>query len=361
MTDIHFAFPMVQAPIWIGAGVGVVLIFMLLLKRLERRREIRVHRFVTAALAPRLLAGYDARHRRPLYWFAVIGLVFLLIALAQPRWGKAWGGVARSGRDILILMDTSESMNATDPLPTRISRARQKVDALLDRCPADRFGLIAFSGGAVLQCPLTEDHAYFRSILEVTDTNVLEDEGTDIAAAFHEALETFKEDIEDTGQDNRESRTILLISDGEAVTGDQIAAAEAVAPHTRIHVLGIGSPEGAPVTFQAPDQARRGWNNEVHHSKLDEENLKTIAQIGGGVYLRTSPNNADVDRLKAEFDALRSQTVSGDMRYTYVNRYRWPLSIAILCFAAEGLWLALLPGLRRRAMRRAAQEDPAHA
>lgn len=346
--DIRFAFPMGQAPLWIAAGVGVVLLFMWLLTRLEHRRTARVHRFVAEALAPRLLAGYDVRRRKPLYWLTVLGLVFLLIALAQPRWGKSWGGTARSGRDILVLLDTSESMNAADPLPNRLTRARQKIAAIMERCPADRFGLIAFSGGANLQCPLTLDHAYFRTILDVTDTDSLSEEGTDIAAAFYEAQRTFEEDIEESGQNNREARTLLLISDGEVVTGDQLAAAREIAPYATIHVMGIGGPEGASVTYTGPDYGRRGWANEVHHSKLDEQNLTEIAKIGGGVYVRTTPSNADVDRLKAEFDALQSQTTEGDLRYSYVNRYRWPLSAAILCFAAEGLWLALLPWLRRR-------------
>lgn len=354
--DIRFVFPMGQAPIWIAAGAVVVLLFMWVMSRLERRRTARVHRFVAEALAPRLLAGYDVRHRKPLYWLTVLGLVFLMIALAQPRWGKSWGGISRGGRDILVLLDTSESMNAADPLPDRLTRARQKIAAIMERCPADRFGLIAFSGGATLQCPLTQDHGYFRTILDVTDTDSLSEEGTDIASAFIEAKRTFEEDIQDSGQNNRDARTLLLISDGEAVTGDQIAAAKDIAPYASIHVMGIGDPEGASVTYAGPDYAQRGWSNEVHHSRLDEKNLSEIANVGGGVYVRTTPNNADVDRLKAEFEALQSQTTDGDVRYSYVNRYRWPLSAAIFCFAAEGLWLAFLPWIRRRKL-----EETRHA
>jgi len=71
------------------------------------------------------------------------------------------------------------------------------------------------------------------------------------------------------------------------------------------------------------------------------------------MYIRTTPDNADVARIRDELEAVAAHRTAGEMRFSLVNRYRWPLSLAIACFAAEGAWLALMPRIRRR---RLAQE-----
>src|SRR5690606_517243 len=141
------------------------------------------------------------------------------------HWGQSWVNIERGSRDVLILLDTSESMNAANPLPSRLDRARQKIEAMLASNPADRFGLIAFSGAAALQCPLTLDHGYFRSVLSAVGTDVLSEEGTDITEALRTAIAVYEDDIALTGEENRHGRAIMLISDGEQVSGDAVSIA----------------------------------------------------------------------------------------------------------------------------------------
>jgi len=346
--NIQFIFPYSQLPFWLAIGVALVLALVWVLRRLEGRRAQRIDRFVESKLAPRLLAGYDERVRKPLFWLVVIGMAALLVALAQPRWGQSMQTTVRGSRDVLVLLDTSLSMNAANPLPSRLARAKNKIEGLVDRMPGDRFGLIAFSGGAAVQCPLTLDHAYFRTILNVINTDTISELGTNIEAALLEARNMFQKEAAETGDTNRTSRTVILLSDGEEVSGSAVRAAELLAPYAIVNVMGIGDPEGVEISF--PENLRRFVAQQTmpmtHWSRLDEETLMAVAERGGGVYVRSVAHNGDIERIIDEIDYMRARAVSEDMRLSMVNRYRWPLALALFCFAAEGAWLFLMPLVR---------------
>lgn len=350
--DIRFAFPMGQLPFWLVVTAGFLAAVWVGLHLLERRRDGRLHRFVEAALAPRLLIGYDARMRKPLAWFTLLGAVMLALTFMQPRWGQDWVDVKSGSRDVLVLLDVSQSMNAPDPVPSRLARARQKVEALMASNPGDRFGLVVFAGEASLQCPLTLDHAYYRTVLNSVGSNTLSTLGTDIAEALFEAMRTFEEDAQKTGEAERHQRVVLLISDGEQVSGDALDAASRIADSATVNVMGIGGDEGVPVPL--PMGARgRAIPGAQHVSKLDEETLKKIALATGGVYVRSTPHNGDVELLHEEMSNIAARAVSSELRFNMVNRYRWPLAAAIACIFAEGLWLGLLPLVRKWRIRRA--------
>lgn len=350
---MQFAFPITQLPLWLGvAAICLALVFMAL-HYLESRREKRLHEFVDTTLAPRLAPAFDMGARRPLFWLTLAGVLFLMAAMAQPRWGRHWQPVTRTSRDILVVLDVSLSMLAENPPPSRLERARQKIQSLLEKCPADRFGLIVFAGKSAVMCPLTLDHGYFRMILDAVGPDTLSVEGTDISAALAEALDVFEEDDRRFPDQERDNRAVILISDGEQTAGDAISTAERIASYARIYAIGIGDPQGTVITFPAwmRQYVRMPDHKLTHVSKLDEETLSQVALRGGGAYVRLTPDNADVNFIHQELEEIRGQLTSDTMRFRLVNRYRWPLAAAWLCFLAEGLWLSLLPWLRRRRLR----------
>ena len=347
--NFEFIFPLKQLPIWLGLALLALGGLFLALYAQERRHRSRVQRFAQASLVSRLLVRYDPKVRRPLFWMPLAGFVFLALAFAQPHWGQAWREVNRASRDIIVCLDTSESMRAANPLPTRLDRAKQKIMSVLDTNPGDRFALVAFAGAADLECPLTLDHGYYKVVLNATDTDTISEEGTDIAAALHEAVKAFKEEAQKSGVYNKDSRAIILISDGEQVEGDAIKEAEEAAKYAHVYVIGVGDPNGTEIKF--PDWMGKYVapkdGGKPHISKLDEETLSKVALMGGGGYVRSTPDNADIKEIYGFIEKLSSRAVSSDVRMRLVNRYQWPLILAILCFAGEGLWLALLPWLRR--------------
>ncbi len=364
MMNMSFAFPMQYFALWIAVTAVSIAALVVALRMLERRHAQRIGKFVETKLAPRLLGGYDPRIRRPLLWLTALGFTAMALTFAQPHWGNAWLDVRKQSRDIMVVLDTSESMNATNPLPTRLERAKQKISALLEMAPGDRFGIIAYSGNAALQCPLTLDHGFVRAVLNAMNTNVVSQEGTNIAAALLEAVRVFEQEDRESGTTGKAARAILLISDGEQVSGDAIAAAEEASEYARIFVMGIGDPDGAtvrmPEHLNRYDRAPRG--ERTHISKLDEETLMRLAANGNGAYARARADRRDIEDIFQRFDSLATRDIASDIRLRTINRFQWPLAIAIVCFAGEGLWLAAaMPWWRRRSARRYAAEDDANA
>lgn len=344
-----FSIPSSYLPVFGLFSVLLVAGMAWLLFALERHRRHRLDGFAQTDLLARLIAAYRPEFRLPLHVLVVAGTVLLLVAVAGPRWGSREFTGLRGSREILVLLDTSESMNAVNPAPDRLTRAREKVTSLLESFPGDRFGLIAFSGAAVLQCPLTKDHAYFKTVLHSVTTNTLTAEGTDIEAAFLEAEKLFEESRGDGRGAGADNRVVLLISDGEAVSGDAVSAARRMAGHGRVVVMGIGDPEGAEVAMPHwVGQRRFGQSSGASHwSKLDEENLAAIAVAGGGVYVRSTLGDDDLNVIARELAFLDGFRGEADPAFRKVNRYRWPLAAGALCFALEGAWLVLMPSMVR--------------
>lgn len=345
-----------QLALWLIVGAGILAGIAWTLRMLERRRETRLGHFVELALASRLLPGYDAVFRKPLLWLTVGGFAAVLLALAQPHWGEVPTDLYQQSRDVLVCLDVSESMNADDLAPSRIERAKQKIQALARKNPGDRFGLVIFSGAAELVCPLTLDHAYFQAVLDAVDTDSMSVEGTDISAALRTAIESLQEQDEVAGVNEAAFRAIVLISDGEQVQGDSPAYAHSIADYARFFVVGVGHPKGAMVSYSVPTgRGRQRAQSEPHLSVLDEKTLSQIAKAGGGAYVRATPDNSDIEELDNMIQTLAARETAGGVKFSLSNRYQWPLGIAFLCFLLEGAWLVLLPHLRQR---RATRHEP---
>ncbi len=355
--DVAFSFPMGQLYLWAGGAVLALTIITMGLLALERYRKRRLDAFVDYQLAPRLLYGVDAKHRRPLLWLTVFGFAFMSLALAQPHWGQSWDQLSRRSHDIIVCLDISESMLARNPLPNRLERAKQKIGAIVDRAFGDRFGLIAFSGAAELMCPLTLDHGYYRTVLAAVNADSISFEGTDIAAALDVAIATFQDQDTETGQAPKGSRAILVISDGEQVSGDVLDAAQRASEYARIYVIGVGDPRGTEIKYRNrfAQGVQMSQEEQNHLSILDEATLQRLAEHGGGGYIRSQPDNTDVDEIFELIQQLFARDVAGDVRRQLVNRFQWPLAAAAACFAGEGLWLVMLPWLRGWRERRRAR------
>ncbi len=352
--DIAFAFPSNQLYLWLGGTAIALAIIAVGLRALERYRKRRLDAFLDYQLAPRLLSGVDLRLRGPLMWLTVFGFGFIAAALAQPHWGKSWDQLTRRSHDIIVCLDTSESMLAKNPLPNRLERAKQKIGAIVDRAFGDRFALVAFSGAAELMCPLTLDHGYYRTVLAAVGTDSISLEGTDIAAALEVAISTFQDQDAETGESSSGSRAIILISDGEQVSGDALDAAHRASKYARVYVIGVGDPRGTLITYRNrfAQGVQLSPEDRNHVSALDEATLQRLAEQGRGGYIRSQPDNSDVDEIFELIQQLFAKDVAGDIRRQLVNRFQWPLAAAIVCFAGEGMWLVILPWLRKWRERR---------
>jgi len=301
----------------------------------ERRRRALIGRIVAPKLRA-LLAGNTSPWRRIFRGACVVGALALLVAaLAEPRLGYDTLEVPHRGRDVVIAMDVSRSMMATDVAPTRLQRAKLLAEDLVSELGSDRIGLVAFAGSAFLQAPLTLDHGAVLSALDELDTDLIPKGGTNLAAAIRASEEAFT-------KAEGFSRAIIIISDGEELDADGLAAArDAATDGVRIFTVGVGSAEGSEIPL-APGEFVRDPAGKVVQSKLDATRMKEIAEATGGFYTPLDENAARL--LATEGVGKMAETdINMESSRRPIERYQWPLGAAIAL-----LVLQALVGERRR-------------
>src|SRR2546426_1241077 len=249
-----------------------------------RARQRLVTQFIQARLLPGLTVGISARRQRVGLAGLLLAVVCLLLALARPQLGFDWEEVKQRGLDIVVAIDTSKSMLAEDIAPNRLARAKVAALDLMQQARSDRLGLVAFAGGAFLQCPLTIDDSAFRQSVETLDVNIIPQGGTALADAIETALTAFKE--------GENYKVLVLFTDGEDQDSGAVAAAKKAAEAgLRIFTIGIGSPDGDLLRIKdakgRTDYLRDDQGNP-HKSNLEEDLLRNIATEAKGFYLRLS-------------------------------------------------------------------------
>ncbi|RJP67587.1 MAG: VWA domain-containing protein [Candidatus Abyssobacteria bacterium SURF_17] len=259
----------------------------------------------------------------------IAAAVFLVVSLLGPRWGFHWEEVRRRGVEIVIALDTSESMLSRDLQPNRLERSKREVYDLIKMLRGDRVGLVVFAGGAFLQCPLTLDYGACLMFLDYIDTAIVPQKGTNLAEAITKAVSAFD-------AKGRTSKAIILISDGGNLQGDPMAAAQdAKRKGIKIYAIGVGrEDEEAPIPLEGGFKYSDG---KMVTTKLEDETLRDIALATGGIYVRSVTGDLDLEKIyyeeinkkmeKGEFESSR--------RKRWEERFQWPLFVAVAFLFAE--------------------------
>lgn len=289
-------------------------------------------RFVSRTVQPRVVLGRSENRGKVKAGLFLAATFLLALCLLGPRWGFHWEEVRRRGVDIVIALDTSDSMLTRDVKPSRLERARREVYDLLKMLEGDRVGLVVFSGGAFLQCPLTLDYSAFLMLLDHADTTVIPQKGTNLAEAIRESVDAF-DDIE------RSSKAIILISDGGNLFGDPIEAArEAEEREIKIYTIGIGREnEEAPIPLLAG--GLKYSDGKMVTTRLEDSVLQEIALATGGTYVRSITGDLDLEKIYYEeiHKKLEKREFQSTRRKRWEERFQWPLLFAAALFFAEAL------------------------
>ena len=224
-------------------------------------------------------------------------------------------------------------MNAVDDSVSRLVVAKRAISQVLAAAPENRVGLIIFGGSAFLQLPLTGNQAAFQRFLDAATTDDLGDPATNLSAALSAAATTFEHEGEPG------YRSVLVVSDGESGEGN-VESAVASLRRTGIPVfaIGVGKAEGAPVpadSTEAPEEWHRDHIGRVVISRLEEEDLRRAARETGGAYTRWTPTAAR--SIGIELEDLPKRTISSRESTERVDRFQWPLALAILALALTPL------------------------
>jgi Ca-activated chloride channel family protein len=299
----------------------------------ERTRKKLLTQFVEARLLSQLTVGISPARRKFRFTLLLAAVALLLIALARPQYGYDKEEVRQNGLDIVVAVDTSKSMLATDIPPSRLGRAKLAALELMQTAKADRLGLVAFAGEAFLSCPLTIDDTAFQQSVQALDVNSIPQGGTALAEAINTALAAFKE--------NGNHRALVLFTDGDDNDEGALAAAQAAAKEgLKIFTIGIGSAEGTLV--QIPDgnggsDYIRDEKDQVVKTKLNESLLQQIAGATGGFYLPLRGADTINTLYERGLAPLPKSEGAEKLVRRYHEQFQWPLSVALLLLFVEFL------------------------
>lgn len=314
------------------ASMAVLGIFYMLVMR--RRRKL-LETFADRSLINGIAPSASAR-RKVIKMVIMAAIVFLsILALARPQLGFEWEETKRVGLDILIAIDVSKSMLATDVKPNRLERSKFAVKDLMKKLNGDRIGLIAFAGTSFLQCPLTIDYNGFLLALDDLTVGTIPRGGTSLSSAIKEAVDIFK------GPEMK-YRVLVIITDGEDFEGDALQAAkDAAGLGMKIYCVGVGTAEGDLI----PMRGERGGkayladkSGNAVKTRLNEDILKRIAISTGGSYVRATQAEFGLALLYDQsISKLEKRDVESKMRKHYQERFQPILGLAILLLFLEPL------------------------
>lgn len=274
-----------------------------------------------------------------------LSLVFIIISLARPRWGFEWRDVQRSGSDIIIALDLSTSMLATDIQPTRLERAKREIVDLLGLLKGDRIGIVAFAGVSFVYTPLTVDYRLADMFIKQLSLKLMPVQGTAIGDALTRSMEA----LEKASSADSKGKSIILITDGEDQGADLVAVAKkAKEKEIKIFAVGIGSDAGAPIPM--PDGGfKKDRQGNIILSKLGEQTLQSLASETGGIYVRSTSGSMDLDLI---YNTIRGEAKNEEGELTrqkiWHERFQFFLALALALLILEFFLRSSLPKNRER-------------
>ena len=339
MPDVVFAAPQWAHAVWPSLALLAALAW------LELRRGDALGRFLSKTMQRRLAQGASVGRRVAKLGLALATLLFGVVALMRPQ---TPGGVEavptrKTGADIVVALDVSNSMLAEDAAPNRLARAKADIAEFVDRVDGHRVGLVAFAGRAAVLSPLTTDYGFFHLVLRDVAPGAAQRGGTRLGEAIRRGVATF-------GANRGAARLMLLITDGEDHDSFPLdAAQEALEAGVRIVAIGFGSEEGSEIAVTDPATgAKRVLLDEdgaVVKSRLDGETLREVALRTEGVYVPAGTSAIDLEAIvEAHVEPLVAEVASRVLRRAPTEHYFWFVLAALACLVGA-VW-AGAPRLR---------------
>src|SRR5574344_751004 len=292
-----------------------------------RRRIIR--KMVVVQLVKELMPSYSrAKGWVKLVLFS-LGYFFLIIGLSRPQMGAKLQEHRTKGAEIMVVLDVSNSMLAQDYSPNRLERAKLAISRLTDKLQDDRIGLIIFAGSSFVQIPITSDYVSAKMFLNSISTSSVPTQGTAIGDAITTAIKSFS-------TQSKESRAIIVISDGENHEDDAIAAAKQAADlGIKVYTIGVGSSQGEPIPMNGGLLKDKDGNIVV--TKLDEKMRRDIADAGKGAYIHAGNDEFGLNPIIDDLRKLQDEKLQSVMFEEYDEQFMYFFAIALAFFILEML------------------------
>jgi Ca-activated chloride channel family protein len=330
---MDFTDPHLDAPqsLWLLPLALLGLGALFFLSHLARQQQLAS--FVDRTLLGRLLASHSPWRRIIKVALLFVSVVFLIFALARPQWGEERDTTLASGEDTIFVLDTSKSMLAADVRPNRLERAKIAIEDYLRRHGHGRVGLVVFAGQAFLQCPLTLDYDAFADTLRSVDVNAVPVPGSDVGRAIDEASKALEK--------NEGRKIMVLLTDGEDLEAHGIRQAEGLAKKgVTIFTVGVGTAAGSVIQVPSEPNGQQPLLDKEGRpvvSRLDENTLRQISEKTGGSYQPLGVIGDGMDKVRAAVSRDGRKNRDQLVRTRGIDRYHWPLGIALLLLLVEPL------------------------
>ncbi len=318
----HFHF---LQPLWLLALLPLALALWLISKYAPSRSPWR--RLIDARLLPLLLDSDRAPRSRLPLWLLSIGWLLAVLALADPAWEQQPQPLRQTGSSRVIVLDLSRSMLATDLQPSRLVRARFKVEDILAYDAEGQTGLVVFAGDAFTVSPLTRDADTIRSQLRALHPSIMPSQGSRADLGLRKAHELLQQAEAKRGQ-------VILIADGVHSDRTVDAARQLSESGYELAVLGVGTPAGAPIPDGHGGTLRDGTGKPVL-ARLDGVLLASLAEAGDGHYSELRGDQADLALLLQSRNDDPGESIDAEELQAQKWRGQGPLlAVLILPFAA---------------------------
>lgn len=260
----------------------------------------------------------------------IIAATTIMLALLQPQWGTKEQKTQQEGRELFIALDISRSMLAADVKPNRLEFAKAKIQHLLQLLPADRVGLLVFSGSAVMQCPLTRDKALFNMFLKNLDAQTISSGTTALDQAIAKVVSVLAK------LPARKHKLLIIFTDGEDFSHNlSRVKEEAQKIGLIIFTYGVGTAQGAPIPIINDNGKITGYEkNEqgnVVLSKLNIPMLQALSRETGAHYIAPTQSNQDLETIVTEVNTYEKEQFDDKQLSRQEDQYSYFLFIAFIC------------------------------
>lgn len=293
-------------------------------------------------LMKKLMPDHSKTMQHIKFSFLMAALTFFIIALANPQIGSSLEKGKAKGIDMMICIDVSNSMLAKDISPNRLEASKMALNRFVDNLHGDRVGIVAFAGKAFVQLPITNDYAAVKMFINYLNPDLIESQGTDVAAALDMAAGSMLPKDEKQNP-TKVSRVIILVSDGEDHFPEAVEVAQQI--HSlgiTIHTIGIGSLRGAPIPDSRNNYKKDSEGNTVI-SKLNEAILRDVAQAGGGVYVHADNANMGFGEIQKKIDNMDKAELQEITFARYESKFQIPLIIGLVFLILDAFLFAVKP------------------
>ena len=307
------------------------IIVLYLYSNIKRRKAIK--KFGDPELMGQLMPDVSKYRPDIKFWLVFSALALTIVLIARPQFGTKTNKVKRNGVEVIIALDISNSMMAGDVVPSRLEKAKMVVSKLIDELDQDKVGMIVFAGDAYTQLPITSDYISAKMFLETITPELISRQGTAIGSAVDLATHSF------TPQKGV-GRAIVLITDGENHEDGAVEAVKAAKKNDiTVHVLGVGSTDGAPIPIPGSNNFRKDKQGNVIVTRLNESMCKELAIAGKGIYAHVDNSNSAQKALISEIDKMAKSNLESSVYSDFDEQFQGVAWIILLLLIAELLLL----------------------